>query len=81
MATKKKEPQFMRVFNFLMTGAKLASHESGRMLGVGRLPNRVSEIKKKFKIKIEDRWITIQTQFGDVDVKQYWIENKEKTLC
>ena len=67
--------QNRRLYDFLMTGQKIhVFHPAKRMLKIGFLNSRISDLINKFGVNIEKRMIKVNDIDGNpVDVKEYFI--------
>ena len=66
-----KSTQRLRVMQHLKEGKTLTSLEALRLYGIMRLPNRISELRRR-GAQIEKQTITVRNKYGDaVRVAQY----------
>lgn len=66
-----KSTQRLRVMQHLKEGKTLTSLEALRLYGIMRLPNRISELRRRGE-QIEKQTITVRNKYGDaVRVAQY----------
>lgn len=71
MTKASKSTQRMRVMLHLKAGKTLTSLEALRLYGIMRLPNRISELRKRGE-RIEKTMITVQNKYGEtVRVAEY----------
>lgn len=69
--TATKSSQRLRVMQHLKEGKTLTSLEALRLYGIMRLPNRISELRRRGE-QIEKQTITVRNKYGDaVRVAQY----------
>lgn len=69
--TATKSSQRLRVMQHLKEGKTLTSLEALRLYGIMRLPNRISELRRRGE-QIEKTTITVENKYGEsVRVAEY----------
>ena len=69
--TATKSSQRLRVMQHLKAGKSLTSLEALRLYGIMRLPNRISELRRRGE-QIEKQTIIVRNKYGEaVRVAQY----------
>lgn len=77
MTTATKSTQRLRVMLHLKAGQTLTSLEALRLYGIMRLPNRISELRKRGE-RIEKNTITVLNKYGEaVRVAEYRLQDSE----
>lgn len=67
--------QVDRVHEYLKMHGTITLPEAANELGVWYLPSRIYEIKKRYAVKITDRFIDLKNRFGEtIKVKEYRLE-------
>lgn len=68
------QSQATAIFNYLYgTFNTITGLEASKMFGCAKLPNRIMDIERDFKVTVDRERITVKTKFGDKRVMKYWI--------
>lgn len=59
---------------YLESGNKLTSLEAWVKFGCSALHSRISDLRNKMNVAVNDKWVTVKTSNGDKRVKQYYID-------
>lgn len=71
--------QNLRLYNWLMEGNTInCMSPAMSLLEIGYINSRISDLRNKFKVPIEKRFIKVPLNGEDVTVREYWIKEENR---
>lgn len=72
--TNDRPTQAQRVLQYIKDFGSITQYQALQDLGVMRLASRISELRLKQGIEIENDFVTVRNRYGEkCSVKRYWL--------